>query len=172
MNNLSFVLLVAGGAGALVLVRRLAQVWDEQDLRSVRAQAYALGRLQAERDARSASYGVYHPDAPLTPTGPYVPVALPVAHKEPVRLGPLKAVPGQRYRAAVDVSVSADAGDVRKQTEKKGFRDVVVSSTRPPDWPSGIETRWYVDGVYAGGPTTFDRSYALGLVKIREVFEG
>lgn len=117
---------------------------------------------------------IYIPSLPNAPPqrGPVAP-PLPTG---PVQLSSLLAHPGQRYRAVVDIngmlSLAGNVTNVRKQAEGQGFTRTFVTKTRPADWPGSITGDYYIDGTYQGAPKTFDRSYAGGSVKVKDVWQG
>jgi hypothetical protein len=117
---------------------------------------------------------IYFPPVPQTPSS--VPRTGPAPVAGPVQLATLGAMPGVRYRAAVDIngmlSVIANVTNVRKQAEGQGFTQTFVTKTRPADWPGAISADYYITGIYQGPPKTFDRSYAGGSVQVKDVWQG
>lgn len=132
------------------------------------------------------SKGFPPPSAPATVdpnAGPrYVPPSPSMPAPAPGPTGPrqlgggfLPVTPGGNYRATVvtraPLSWLANKDKVRSQAESKGFRNVVVSTSKPAGWPGSLVGDYYVSATYQGAPTSMERTYAGGQVNIVDAWQ-
>ncbi len=81
--------------------------------------------------------------------------------------------PGRHYWATVDVgfpaSITADPEAITKLAAERGFVNVSVSETRPPNWPGRSEGDYYISGQYRGAPSSISKEPGPG-VEVKEAF--
>jgi hypothetical protein len=173
MRGLGIVLGVSGGVGTALLLRAWAKARDERDRAAILKLAAEAGVAQIAHDR--AKLLAVHPVFQPAVVPAIVPVAPPAVPRQ-IPDSPLTPEAGRLYRVVVNVnfpaSLAAGVSDVKRQAEKSGFQDVLVSKTKPQGWPGSVNGDYYVTATYAGGPASMARSYLGGEVAIKDVWEG
>lgn len=139
------------------------------------AAPFVVGALVLRSLSKAATPSPAPSPAPVVPPPPSAGGAV---GSLPIQLtGPVVGVQGRTYFVALDAnglaSAAANPDRVKSEAEKRGFRDVVVFTAMPSNWPGTIKGDFFVRGTYVNQQQTeFQRSTSIpfGSVVLTDVW--
>lgn len=117
------------------------------------------------------------PPSSVPPFVPPPPGASPGGFPIQITSGPLVALQGHTYFATLEangtVAAAANPERIKARAEQEGFRDVVVFTSRPGNWPGTILGDYFVRATYvAPQQKEFQRTVSvfLGSLVLKDVW--
>jgi hypothetical protein len=171
-----------GGGGLLAFTKLRTGGWNPLKLFEKPSDPVAFSAFLAKASPHTVHSALLQSNtswvASNTPGTVAVPIETSSVASAPVQVtgSPIPVETGATYFVTATTSGAAasmaNAAKIQQEAENRGFRDVQVYKTAPPDWPGSTGGDWYVVGTYSRDSTSVDRSYGnfLGKVNLVDVW--